>query len=151
MCWIENIKSLDLQIADKDIEVYKIVSDANKLSCESLIQGFVYKANIRYKMPSMKLKETSISSAFHTTDLIYIKKAYHSYNKICFTLKKPCKPNSDFVYKGIIAGNLLMPIRIDNPYYVATFVIPKGSQYAVNWKGEIVSNQIIYTGKYLKL
>ena len=44
-----------------------------------------------------------------------------------------------------------MPIRINNHYYVATFVIPKGSQYAVNWKGEIVSNQIIYTGKYLKL
>ena len=44
-----------------------------------------------------------------------------------------------------------MPIRIDNPYYIATFVIPKGSQYAVNWKGEIVSNQIMYTGKYLKL
>lgn len=151
MCWIENIESLDLQIADKDIEVYKIVSDANKLSCESLIQGFVYKANTRYKMPSMKLKETSISSAFHTADLIYVKKGYHSYNKIRFTLKKPCEPNSDFVYKGIIAGNLLMPIRIDNPYYVATFVIPKGSQYAVNWKGEIVSNQIIYTGKHLKL
>lgn len=28
MCWIENIKRLDLQIADRDIEVYKIVSDA---------------------------------------------------------------------------------------------------------------------------
>ena len=37
-----------------------------------------------------------------------------------------------------------------NSYYVATFIIPKGSQYAVNWKGEIISNQIIYTGKHLK-
>lgn len=66
-------------------------------------------------------------------------------------LKKPYNPYPEHGYKGIIAGNLLMPIRIDNPYYVATFVIPKGSQYAVNWKGEIVSNQIIYTGKHLKL
>ena len=151
MCWIENIERLDLQIADKDIEVYKIVSDANRLSCESLIQGFVYKANTRYKMPSMKLKETSISSAFCTSDLICITKAYHSYTKINFTLKKPCDPYSKHGYKGIIVGNQLAPIRIDNPYYVATFVIPKGSQYAVNWKGEIVSNQIIYTGKHLKL
>ena len=151
MCWIENIGNLDLQTADKDIEVYKIVSDASKQSCKSIIQGFIYKASIRYETDAMELEESSLGSAFHTTDLICITKAYHSYTKIRFTLKKPYEPYSDFVYKGIIAGNLLMPIRIDNPYYVATFVIPKGSQYAVNWKGEIVSNQIIYTGKYLKL
>lgn len=151
MCWIENTKSFDLQIADRNIEVYKIVSDASKLSCESLIQGFAYKANIGYAMDAMELEESSFSSAFCPTDLIYITKAYHSYTKIRFTLKKPCSPYSIPEYKGIIAGNLLMPIKIDNHYYVATFVIPKGSQYAVNWKGEIVSNQIIYTGKHLKL
>lgn len=151
MCWIEDIKRFELQIADKDIEVYKIISDANKLSCESLIQGFTYKANIRYEISAMELKETSTSSAFHTADLIYITKAYHSYTKIRFTLKKPCDPYSKHEYKGIVAGNLLMPIRIDNPCYMATFVIPKGSQYAINWKGEVVSNKIIYTGKYLKL
>lgn len=151
MCWIENIKRLDLQIADRDIEVYKIVSDANKLSCKSLIQGFVYKDNIRYEIDAIELEKSSFSSAFCTTDLIYITKAYHSYTKIRFTLKKPYDPYPKHGYKGIIAGNLLMPIRIDNSYYVATFVIPKGSQYAINWKGEIVSNQIMYTGKCLKL
>ena len=151
MCWIENIKNLDLQIADKDIEVYKIASDASKLSCESLIQGFIYEANIGYAMDAMELEESSFDSAFCPTDLIYITKAYHSYTKIRFTLKNPCSPYQKHEYKGIIAGNLLIPIKIDNPYYVATFVVPKGSQYAINWKGEIVSNQIIYTGKYLKL
>ena len=151
MCWIENIKKLDLQIADRDIEVYKIVSDASKLSCESIIQGFIYEANIGYVMDAMELEESGLGDAFCNANLIYITKAYHSYTKIRFTLKKPCSPCSTPEYKGIIAGNLLMPIRIDNPYYVATFVIPKGSQYAVNWKGEIVSNQIIYTGKHLKL
>ena len=151
MCWVENIKRLDLQIADRDIEVYKIVSDANKLSCKSFIQGFIYEANIGYAMDAMELEESNLDGAFCRADLIYITKAYHSYTKIRFTLKKPCSPCSTPEYKGIIAGNLLMPIRIDNPYYVATFVIPKGSQYAVNWKGEIVSNQIMYTGKHLKL
>ena len=151
MCWVENIRSLDLQIADKDIEVYKIISDASKQSCKSIIQGFTYKANIKYEMSTMKLERTSFGSAFWDTNLIYITEAYHSYTKIRFTLKKPYNPYSDYGYKGIIAGNLLMPIRIDNPYYVATFVIPKGSQYAINWKDEIVSNQIVYTGKYLKL
>ena len=151
MCWIENTRSFDLQIADRDIEVYKIVSDASKLSCESLIQGFIYEANIGYVMDAMELEESGLSDAFCNANLIYITKAQHSYTKIRFTLKKPCSPCSTPEYKGIIAGNLLVPIRIDNPYYVATFVIPKGSQYAVNWKGEIVSNQIIYTGRYLKL
>lgn len=75
MCWIENTRSFDLQIADRDIEVYKIVSDANKLSCESLIQGFVYKANIGYAMDAMELEESSFGSAFCPTDLIYITKA----------------------------------------------------------------------------
>ena len=151
MCWIENTRSFDLQIANRDIEVYKIVSDASKLSCESLIQGFVYKANIGYAMDAMEFEESSFDSAFCPTDLIYITKAYHSYTKIRFTLKNPCSPYQKHEYKGIIAGNLLIPIRIDNHYYIATFVIPKGSQYAVNWKGEIVSNQIMYTGKHLKL
>ena len=151
MCWIENTRSFDLQIANRDIEVYKIVSDASKLSCKSFIQGFIYETNIRYAMDAMELEESSLSSAFCPTDLIYITKAYHSYTKIRFTLKKPCSPCSIPEYKGIIAGNLLMPIKIDNHYYVATFVIPEGSQYAVNWKGEIVSNQIMYTGKHLKL
>lgn len=151
MCWIEDTKSFDLQIANRDIEVYKIVSDASKLSCKSLIQGFIYEANIGYVMDAMELEESSLSDTFCNANLIYITKAYHSYTKIRFTLKKPCSPCSTPEYKGIIAGNLLMPIRIDNPYYVATFVIPKGSQYAINWKGEIVSNQIMYTGKHLKL
>ena len=151
MCWIENIRSLDLQIANRDIELYKIVSDASKQFCKSIIQEFIYEANIRYEMDAMELEESSFSSAFYTTNLIYITKAYHSYTKIRFTLRKPYDPCSTHEYKGIIEGNLLMPIRIDNPYYVATFVIPKGSQYAVNWKGEIVSNQIIYTGNQLKL
>ena len=151
MCWIENTRSFDLQIANRDIEVYKIVSDASKLSCKSLIQGFIYEANIGYAMDAMELEESGLSDAFCNANLIYITKAYHSYTKIRFTLKKPYDPCSTPEYKGIIAGNLLMPIKIDNHYYVATFVIPKGSQYAVNWKGEIVSNQIIYTGKHLKL
>ena len=151
MCWIENTRSFDLQIANRDIEVYKIVSDASKLSCESLIQGFIYEANIGYVMDAMELEESGLSDTFCNANLIYITKAYHSYTKIRFTLKKPCSPCSTPEYKGIIAGNLLMPIKIDNHYYVATFVIPKGSQYAINWKGEIVSNKIMYTGKHLKL
>ena len=92
MCWIENTRSFDLQMTNRDIEVYKIVSGASKLSCESLIQGFIYEANIGYAMDAMELEESGLSDAFCNANLIYITKAYHSYTKIRLTLKKPCSP-----------------------------------------------------------
>lgn len=149
MCWIELQENVNIQIADKDIEVYKVVLKANKKSCKSCVKGFMYKANTIYKIPSVKIEKTYICKAFGVSNIISVEKAYHSYTKLQYTLKKVDKEST--IYKGIIVGRHLMSIRIDNPYYVATFVIPKGSQYAVNWSGEIISNQIIYTGKYLKL
>ena len=42
-------------------------------------------------------------------------------------------------------------LGINNPIYLATFIIPKGSIYFVNPLGVIVSSRIKYTGKYIKL
>lgn len=149
MCWIELQENVNIQIADKDIEVYKVVFEANKQSCKSCVRGFIYEANTIYKIPPVKIEKTYICKAFGVSNIISVEKAYHSYTKLQYTLKKVDKKST--IYKGIIVGRHLMSIKIDNPYYVATFIIPKGSQYAVNWSGEIISNQIIYTGKYLKL
>lgn len=144
MCWVERKEAVDIQIADRDIEVYKIVYKANKKSCKSCVRGFMYEANTLYKMPSVQI-------SFNVLNIIGIEKAYHSYTKIQYTLSRIYEKDSIYTGKRIIFGNQLRSIILDNPYYVATFVIPKGSQYAVNWKGEIISNQIIYTDKYLKL
>ena len=151
MCWIERRENVDIQITDKDIEVYKMVLVANKQSCVSCIQGFIYKANTIYKIPFVQLEKLPINGVCCFSNIIYVDKAYHSYTKIQHTLSKIYEEGLIYKSKGIIVGNKLMPIKLDNPYYIATFVIPKGSQYAVNWKSEIISNQIIYTGKYLKL
>lgn len=151
MCWVETIENLDIQVADKNIEVYKIVLEATKQSCKSCIQGFIYEVNTIPKTPPMELKRTNISSAFAISNIICVEKAYHSYTKVQHTLKRIDKRDYPHKYKGLIIGDQLAPIKIDNPLYVATFVIPKGSEYAINWRGEIISNQIIYTGKYLKL
>lgn len=147
MCWIELQENVNIQITDKDIEVYKIVFEADKQSCKSCIKGFMYEANTIYKMPYIQMIYERI--VYGTPNVIRVEKAYHSYTKLQYTLKKIDKDST--IYKGIIVGRHLTSIKIDNPYYVATFIIPKGSQYAVNWSGEIISNQIIYTGKYLKL
>ena len=147
MCWAERLENVNIQIADKDIKVYKIVTCANKQSCVSVVKNFNYTANILYKIPTLEYDE--IARRYET---LKIEKAYHSYTGIQFVC------NSTFrvvkgVYrcKSIILGNRRMLMSLENDGYIATFVIPKGSQYAVNWKGEIVSNQIIYTGRYLKL
>lgn len=147
MCWIELQENVNIQITDKDIEVYKIVFEADKQSCKSCIKGFIYEANTIYKMPYIQMKYERI--VYGTSNIIRVDKAYHSYTKLQYTLKKIDKEST--IYKGIIVGKRLMSVKIDNPYYVATFIIPKGSQYAINFGDEIISNQIIYTGKYLKL
>ena len=151
MCWTEREEAVDIQIADKDIEVYKIVMKAGKQYCKSCVVGFTYEANTLYKIPSIELKKSYMYRIYSVLSVIFVQKAYHSYTKIQHTLSRIYGKGSIYKSKGIIAGNQLMAIRLDNPYYVATFVIPKGSQYAVNWRGEIISNQIIYTGKHLKL
>ena len=151
MCWVERLMNVNIQITDKDIEVYKIVCKADKKSCESCVQGFMYEANILYKIPSIELKKSYMYRTYSVLSIIFVQKAYHSYTKIQQTLSRIYSKGSIYENRGIIAGNQLMSIRLDNPYYVATFVIPKGSQYAVNWRGEIISNQIIYTGNYIKV
>lgn len=46
MCWIEILRNVKYQVADKDIKVYKIVTLANKQSCVSIIKNFNYYASL---------------------------------------------------------------------------------------------------------
>ena len=147
MCWAERLENTNIQIADKDIKVYKIVTCANKQSCVSVVKNFNYTANVLYKIPTLEYDEIA-----RRCKILKIEKAYHSYTGIQFVC------NSTFrvvkgVYrcKSIILGNRRMLMSFENDGYIATFIIPKGATYIINTKGEIVSNQIIYTGRYLKL
>lgn len=142
MCWAERKEAVDIQIADKDIEVYKVVMRAGKQYCKSGIIGFMYEANITYRIPSMQIKKAYVWNSI----IMYIEKAYHSYTKIQHTLRKFHNKT-----RGIIVGNCLAPMSFTNSYYVATFIIPSGSVYFTNEEGVIVSNKIRYTGKYIKL
>ena len=147
MCWIEALRNVKYQVADKDIKVYKIVTCANKQSCVSVVKNFNYTANILYKIPTLEYDEIA-----RRCKILKIEKAYHSYTGIQFVC------NSTFrvvkgVYrcKSIILGNKRMLMSFENDGYIATFIIPKSAKYIINTKGEIVSDKIIYTGRYLKL
>lgn len=147
MCWMEFLGNVKYQVADKDIEVYKIVTCANKQSCVSIIKNFNYTANILYKIPTLECNEIA-----RRYGVLKIEKAYHSYTGVQFICDSASHID-DEIYrrKRIILGNRGMFIYFENEAYIATFIIPKGSKYIINTKGEIVSDKIIYTGRYLKL
>lgn len=75
-----------------------------------------------------------------------IYEGYHSYKDIAM-------PYSDLglYYRTIYLGKIEDVIKLNNIYSIATFIIPKGSEYYENKAGEIVSSNIIYTGKYVKI
>ena len=145
MCWVEIKDNVNVQIADKDFKVYKIVSDANKQSCKSIIMGFNYTVNTIYDIPTIEYEVFGSKCK-----AIKIKKAYHSYTGIhfiCSSFHHSMATRS----KGMFFGKRYVSVPLENEDYIATFIIPKGSTYIINAKGEVVSDKIIYTGKYLKL
>ena len=147
MCWIEIKDNVNVQIADKDFEVYKIVLDANKQSCTSIVRGFNYTVGTLYAIPTI---ESKVIDPY--CGKIKIEKAYHSYTEVHFIWDSSYYIHCGAtICKDMLFGKRGICIPFENDWYIATFIIPKGSRYIINTKGEVVSDKIIYTGRYLKL
>ena len=145
MCWTCNINKLEAQIAKEDINVYKIVKKATKESCISQFRDYTYYLNITPPLLTLgvMIKPCAIFAK--------ITEGYHSYSSVNFVCDSIRKGNFGSYVKTIQLGNRKEKFIVDNYLYLATFIIPKGSVYFINEDGEIVSNIIRYTGKYLKL
>ena len=147
MCWIEIKDNINVQIADKDFEVYKIVLDANKQSCTSIVRRFNYTVNTLYAIPTTEAKVID-----PYWGKIKIEKAYHSYTGIHFIWDSSHRiHNGATRCRDLLFGKRRICMPFENYLYIATFIIPKGSTYIINTIGEVVSDKIIYTGRYLKL
>ena len=147
MCWIEIKDNVNAQVADKDFEVYKIVLNANKQSCTSIVRGFNYTVDTLYTIPTI---ESKVIDPY--CGKIKIEKAYHSYTEVHFIWDSSYYIHCGAtICKDMLFGKLGICIPFENDWYIATFIIPKGSTYIINTKGEVVSDKIIYTGRYLKL
>ena len=147
MCWIEIKDNINVQVADKDFEVYKIVLDANKQSCTSIVRGFNYTVGTLYAIPTI---ESKVIDPY--CGKIKIEKAYHSYTEVHFIWDSSYYIHCGAtICKDMLFGKRGICIPFENDWYIATFIIPKGSRYIINTKGEVVSDKIIYTGRYLKL
>ncbi len=139
MCWIGRCIR---KIAKRDITVYKLgrISENNFIS---LYLNYTYE--IKKINKEIKLKpDMFYEYGLENKGAIY--KGYHSYIYISMPYS-----GLELCSRAIYLGKRLYYISLCNPYYVAVFIIPKGSEYYENSKGEIVSSNIIYTGKYVKI
>lgn len=147
MCWVETKNNINVQIAYRDFKVYKIVLDASKQSCKSSVKGFNYTVDTLYNISTI---ESEVIDPY--CEKIKIEKAYHSYTGIHFICDSSYYIHSGLTkYKDLLFGKRRICIPFENDGYIATFIIPKGAIYIINSRGEVVSDKIIYTGKYIKL
>ena len=146
MCWIGKGPA---KIAEKDIVVYKLgyIIETTK-EFRSLYQNYAYYPKGLNKVvtlvPIVYITEVSKLRSSET-GIIY--SGYHSYKDISLPFNR-----IGFSFRFILLGSIIMErIELYNDYYIATFIIPKGSEYYENKCGELVSSNIIYTGKYVKI
>lgn len=127
-----NIKDIACRKAESDIVVYKVVLDATKDSCISAFENYLYNISIQ---PRIKLKVS--------LPLMLIHRGYHSYTCVNYT--------KDNTVSLKFSNSVFIPFRDTLEYYLAKFIIPKGSLYYKNMLDTIVSNYIRYTGEYYKI
>ena len=145
MCWTCNINKLKAQTAKEDINVYKVVKKATKNSCVSPFRRYAYYS--KDIQPSLALK---ITIEPHST-YAKITEGYYSYPSVNFVFDSINTGIDGKPAKAIQCGYHKEIFSINNPFYLATFIIPSDSVYFTNEEGVIVSNKIRYTGKYIKL
>lgn len=137
MCWIGTSSA---KIAEKDIVVYKIGKVLNN-KFRSLYQNYFYGA----KELNTKISLRPASDWDYLPHSL-IWEGYHSYKDVTIPFNE-----LEESFRGMYVGKIKIIMPLINDYYLGTFIIPKGSEYYENHVGEIVSSNIIYTGKYIKL
>ena len=132
MCWIG--RKYTKQVAKRDFYVYKVGCFADK------VRFYPYfRANYMYsrKTPMRECVDfdrNSIDIGLHS--LLSLQGICDSRTKYMLFF-----PNGN-LYPFITTDVLFKPV------YVGKFIIPKGSTYMVNCYNEVVSNTLVYTGKF---
>lgn len=146
MCWIGKGPA---KIAEKDIVVYKLgyIIETTK-EFRSLYQNYAYYPKGLNKVVTLvPIVYTTEVSKLQSSETGIIYSGYHSYKSISLPFN-----GLGISFRTILLGTIIKErINICNSYYIATFIIPKGATYIINAQGEVVSDEIIYTGKYIKL
>ena len=140
MCWTGDDTAIR-KIAEKDFYVYKIGKIVRNNIFVSDIRGYNYVP--KYLNRIVPLVPCSLYVGGYTID-----RGYHSYKWVALDDSYPncrclCLGNYNSALKESLEGYKFCCI--------ATFIVPKGAEYFENKYGYIVSSEIIYTGKYLRI
>ena len=132
MCFYKTKESKVL-IAKRDIKVYKLGTYAGNDSFNPFFyKDFTYSVN-----------QTVFENVDFTNRII--ERGLHSY--IMCELA-PFVTAMDWYS----CGNFLYPLSVpEYTIYLGEFIIPKGATYCLNHNGEVVSDVLVYTGKYVEL
>lgn len=138
MCWISNGTAIR-KIAERDFYVYKIGS----IIWNNIFVSHIEKYQYFPKCPNRRIPLVILTPNIGSD---IIQRGYHSYKWVA--LDNPHLGN-----RCLYLGNYIFKISLEEYKYccVGTFIVPKGAEYFENKYGHIVSSDIIYTGKYLKL
>lgn len=144
MCWIS--KKLKIKIARKDISIWKVVLfDVMKRKYVSPIKDFYYIPDTRYSTQMV----FSVDEYFGNINGY---NGFHSFsNKLYYTYLK--ETGKVVIYKKSFLSYVpIYSFGSDSYTYlvIAKGYIPKGTRYAINKKGEIISNNIILN-EFIKL
>lgn len=136
MCFRKTEKSKVLR-AKKDIVVYKIGVEANKaIFTPYFMTNFSYIAGIK----------NTTNSNF---DISSIKEGFHGYINIALTITV-ATPVTVVIQKNTKDKPIISIYpTINELLYLGKFIVPKGTTYCLNNKGEVVSDVLIYTGNHI--
>ena len=140
MCWVGDNITLK-KIAKRDFYVYKIGKVIRDDIFVSDIRGYSYIPKCPNRIVSL------IPYNLYGCGNI-IDSGYHSYKWIALD---DTYPRERCLYLGNYDNALKENLSLYKYCCIATFIVPKGAEYCENKYGHIVSSEIIYTGRYLKL
>lgn len=141
MCWTGNTTAIK-KIAERDFYVYKI----GRVPLDSIFVSHL--KNFDY-IPKNRNRKIPLIVQYPYKDICVVQQGYHSYKWIAFD---DTNPRERCLYLGNYDNALKENLSLYGGYCcIATFIVPKGAEYFENKYGHIVSSEIIYTGKYLRI
>lgn len=156
MCWRNKEKSIN--IANKDVPVFKICNvekDTDKVHPYFQTQQIEYKENEEYECSRCGFAFENNISFNGMLDGFMVTRGMHSYSPVNLRLFPACCIGE--IYVGTYKTTTLSHDVIARPQYYRTenaaimlCVIPKGTRYAVNSVGEIVSDSIKVVKIYIR-
>ena len=139
MCWIGT--EAVHKIAEKDFYVYKIGRVLGNGIFVSYIKNFDY-------IPKFRNRTIFLMVQIPCRGTCVIQEGYHSYKWIAID---NTNPHERCLYLGNYYPALKENVSLYKNCCIATFIVPRDAEYYENKYGHIVSSNIIYTGKYLRI